>query len=77
MADALLAIPVALDLQPLVIEPPTAVTVCIFIEAVTLKCLVRHRSLFYRKPPQVPFGPGVKLNLLTELFYVPALPLSK
>jgi hypothetical protein len=53
MADTPLAIPAALDLHPVPIEPP-AVTVGKFIEAATLKCLVRHLSLFYGKTPQVP-----------------------
>jgi hypothetical protein len=63
MADALLTVPVALDLQPVLIEPPAAVIVGEFIEVVTSKCLVHQRSLLIQKTPQVPFGRGANFNI--------------
>jgi hypothetical protein len=54
MEDTLLAIPVALDLHPILIEPPTAVTVCKFREAVLCNVLSAVSHSFYRKTPQVP-----------------------
>jgi hypothetical protein len=45
MTDALLAVPVALDVQPLVIEPPATVTMRKFIGVVILKGFFLHNSL--------------------------------
>jgi hypothetical protein len=47
MTDALLAVPVALDVQPLVIEPPATVTMRKFIGVVILKGFFLHGSLLF------------------------------